>query len=198
MSVIMNPRGTSGAGKTEFVRQIMARYGAGPGSADPVFKAMRMYLADRSRPIGYTLRHRCRGRPLAVLGAYEASVGGCDTIPESDGGLDEAFRIARACAADGHDVLLEGLSLSSDVDRTRSLAREYAVHVLQLATPVENSIRNVIRRRRARRKMHADIAERVIAQEQAVQAACEALRACAVVERLPFDDAIRLVRHITH
>ena len=61
IGVIVNPRGTSGAGKTEFARRVMAAYGwPGEGRAEPIRRA------GRERPIGYSLPHPGTGRPLAV------------------------------------------------------------------------------------------------------------------------------------
>jgi hypothetical protein len=89
MGVIVDPRGTSGSAETELVRRLLVDYGRdGNGRAEPV------YRRGRERPIAYRLRHPRGGRPLAVLGRYEATSGGCDTIRAADGGMDEAFRLA--------------------------------------------------------------------------------------------------------
>ena len=102
MGMIVNPRGTSGAGKTELVRRIIAGYGWGRGGqVEPVS------TPGRERPMFYRLRHPLGGRPLVLLGHYEATCGGCDTIRARDGGLDEVFRLATEQAAGGCDVLLE-------------------------------------------------------------------------------------------
>ena len=128
MGVVVNPRGTSGSGKTEFARRILADYGrGGGGDMEPIHRD------GRARPMGYRLRHPLGGRPLAVLGYYGAGAcGGCDTIPARDGGLDEVFRLADALAAGGHDVLLEGLFLSGEYRRSAELACRHPLHVLLL------------------------------------------------------------------
>jgi len=51
-----------------------------------------------------------------VLGHYEGTSGGCDTIPLKEGGLDEVFRLARFWASEAHDVFLEGSAFNSVVD----------------------------------------------------------------------------------
>jgi len=90
MGVVINPRGTSGAGKTEFARRRMADYGWPGGDAGAVHRR------GRERPIGNLLRNPVGGRPLAVLGHYGPTGGcGCDTITAKDGGLPEAFRLRR-------------------------------------------------------------------------------------------------------
>ena len=156
MGWIINPRGTSGAGKTWLVREVMAAYCRGGAAAEPLRRA------GRSRPMG--VRLACSGdrRPLAVIGHYGTTRGGTDTIPEADGGLDEAVRLAGSLACDGHDVLLEGLQLSGDVERTAALARAQrmrgsTLHVLCLDAPVDSCVRNVVARRRAGRAARAAI-----------------------------------------
>ena len=104
MGVIINPRGTSGSGKTEFVRRLLSDYGwKRGGEVEPIHRK------GRERPIAYLLQHPFGVRPLIVLGHYAATSGGVDTIRAVDGGLDEAFRLADEYASSGHDVLLEGI-----------------------------------------------------------------------------------------
>jgi hypothetical protein len=179
MGVIVNPRGTSGAGKTEFARRIMAAYGwPGEGRAEPIRRD------GRERPIGYRLLHPGTGRPLAVLGHYEATSGGCDTIRALDGGPGEAFRLADAWASAGHDVLLEGLALSREHLRSAALAEAHPLHVLRLATPLDRCARNLIARTAA--LLDAEIEE-----------ACGWLRRSrASMEVLDFDDALRRARYL--
>ena len=174
MGVVINPRGTSGAGKTWLVREVMAAYRR--GGAETV--ALRR--EGRSRPMGSRTTHPRGGRPLAVVGHYEATRGGTDTIPETDGGLDEAFRLADALAADGHDVLLEGYRLSGDVGRTAVLARAQrarggGLHVLYLDAPIERCVHNVVARRRAGAAAIPAIEHTARAGQAAVAAACATL-----------------------
>jgi hypothetical protein len=185
MGVIVNPRGTSGSGKTELVRRILADYGWGQsGQAEPIGRL------GRRRPIAYRLRHPLGGRPLAVLGHYEATCGGCDTIRLEDGGMNEAFRLAAAFAADGHDVLLEGLVLSGEHERSAALAAAHPLHVLRLSTPLDRCIRNVIARRRAARRGWASIAKLATRQQAGIDEACRRLERCAIVETLGFDETL--------
>src|SRR3954452_12442271 len=87
LGLVINPRGTSGAGKTWLVREVMAAYQRGGCEPTPVMRR------GRSRPIGWRLRHPLGGRTLCVIGDYGGAKGGTDTIPLIDGGLDEAFRL---------------------------------------------------------------------------------------------------------
>jgi hypothetical protein len=190
MGLIINPRGTSGSGKTELVRRILAQYGwqrsaesEGAGDLEPIWRA------GRRRPLGYRLEHPLGGRPLAVLGHYEVTSGGCDTIRAADGGLDEIMRRAADYAATGHDVLIEGQLLSSEYERSAELARSHRLHVLRLTTPPEQCARNLVWRRRARRDTWPSVAGIVADEHELVAEACARLGQHATVEALGFDDA---------
>lgn len=189
MGVIANPRGIGGSGKTELVRRILVDYGWGEGGrVEPI------HHRGRHRPIAYRLLHPQGGRPLAVLGHYEATCGGCDTIRLADGGLDEAFRLADRYAAGGHDVLLEGLLLSAEHRQSAALAEVHELHVLRLDTPLDRCIQNVIARRRASRRTWPAIAKTAAAQQADIEQACERLRGCAKVEVVSFDAALARLR----
>jgi hypothetical protein len=191
MGVVVNPRGTSGAGKTEFARRIMADYGWGSdGQVEPIHREGRRW------PIGYRLGHPLGRRPLVVLGHYERTSGGCDTFSARDGGLDEAFRLADAWASAGHDVLFEGSGLSAEHERSAWLARRHALHVLCLTTPPEQAARNLVTRWRARGDSWPSVAGAVVAQRAAVEGTCGRLRHVATVEDLEFDAALRRAREV--
>ena len=194
MAVIINPRGTSGAGKTEFARRIMARYGWRTGAG--ARSGRSILRPGRRLPIGYLLRHPEGGRPLAVLGHYEATSGGCDTIRLADGGMDEAFRLAGEFVAGGHDVLLEGLRLSSEYDRSARLAQSHDLRVLRLATPLAACVRNLVSRQRARTSTHRRIAMAAASHDKEVRIACDRLRWCAKVEIVGFDEAVGMAERL--
>ena len=191
MGMIINPRGTSGSGKTELVRRVLAQYGwrrsarfEDAGGPEP------FYREGRSRPLGYRLRHPLGGRPLAVIGHYEVTSGGCDTIRATDGGLEEIMRRASDYAALGHDVLIEGLRLSSEYERSAELARAHRLHILRLTTPLDQCARNLVWRRRARRDTWPGVAQTVADEHKKVAEACERLGQDATVETLGFEDAL--------
>ena len=197
MGVILNPRGASGSGKTELVRRILAEYGwrrhawlAGADGVEP------FYREGRRSPFGYRLAHPLGGRPLVVVGHYEATSGGCDTIRAADGGLEEIIRRAAAYAATGHDVVLEGLRLSSEYERSAALARSHRLHVLRLTTPPERCARNLVWRRRARRDTWRSVAATVALEHEMVAEACERLEQYASVEVLGFDHAFARARDL--
>jgi hypothetical protein len=189
--MIINPRGTSGSGKTELVRRLLSDYGWGrDGRAEPVRRR------GRERPIAYRLRHPLGGRPLAVLGHYEATSGGCDTIRATDGGMDEAFRLAGEHASSGHDVLLEGLLLSGEHARSAELAKAHELHVLRLSTPLDRCVRNVIARQRAGRRGWASVARTATMHQADIEEACRRLRRHASVEVLDFGGALLRAREL--
>lgn len=134
--MILNIRGTSGSGKTTLVRAIMAGYE----------KHIDHHRYGRRQPIYVECyNERMQSWPLYVLGHYNTPCGGCDTITK----LDDVFELAKALAEKGN-VLMEGLLLSGEVHRTVNLDGQHGFKVLKLSTPVEQCIRNVEARRKAR------------------------------------------------
>ena len=184
MGLVINPRGTAGAGKTWLVREVMAASLRSGAVATP------LHRANRLRPIGCRLARPWSGRSVAVIGHYDGIRGGTDTIPLKDGGLDEAFRLADVLARDGDDVLMEGYQLSGEMERTAALAhaqrlRGHKLHVLWLDVPLERCVRNVMARRRAGRDACPTVERTVWAGHEALTTACGALLHEGVeVERL--------------
>jgi hypothetical protein len=190
MGLIVNPRGAGGSGKTELVRRILQNYGWTRGTSRSNADIELLYRPGRTRPFGYRFRHPGRGRPLVVLGDYEVTSGGCDTIPIAHGGLEEIARSADAFASDGHDVVIEGLLLSSDIEYSTTLAHSHDLRILHLKTPIDQCARNLVVRRRTRRDMLPLIAQTAAAADRRIGDACERLRLHACVEVLAFDDAL--------
>lgn len=185
MGTIINPRGTGGSGKTKLVQRIIDSYAPGGiQSAEP------LHSSGREKPMAYRLRHPNNGRPLIVLGHYERTSGGCDTIRVVDGGLDEVFRLADIWASAGHDVLLEGASWSVEYRRSAALAARHELHILVLLTPPERAARNLATRRRTSSARLALITMAIRSQRDAIEVACGHLRGVASIEELEFERAL--------
>lgn len=104
------------------------------------------YVPKRKQPIGYLYRREGPGRALAVVGHYETACGGTDTI----NGLDEIDRLVRLSHNSGHDVLFEGLLISSEVARAIALWNDTKeLLVVALDTPLDQCLASVNARRDA-------------------------------------------------
>ena len=136
------------------------------------------------------MTHPARGRPLAALGCYGRTSGGCDTIRKSDGGLPAVFQTAEQLSGAGYDILVEGLALSAETKLSRELARRRQFHVLQLATPAELCGIRLARRRRRSAAEAAVFGKEARAQSDRISLACAALDGIARVERLSSEDAL--------
>lgn len=140
--MIINPRGTSGAGKSTFAFRLAALY---LDLAEPT------YIDGRKAPL-YTRYDRPKGRkgpPLFLLGHYNTACGGCDTLKNTE----QAFELARRLAPEG-DVLLEGILISEEFNRSKAchefMSSEFADErfiVYALDTPIEQCIANIKKRR---------------------------------------------------
>jgi hypothetical protein len=196
MGLIINPRGSSGSGKTELVRQILGAYGWTRNSPGAPPGIRPIYREGRSKPFAYRLQHPRGECPLFVVGHYEATSGGCDTIRAKDGGMPEIVRRARDFADRGHDVVIEGLRLSSEVEHSASLAASHRLHILFLSTPIEQCVRNLASRRRVGRSSFPSIMKRTSEEHGRVMEACERLRRHSTVEVFDFDQALARMREL--
>lgn len=134
--MILNVRGTSGSGKTTLAREIMQVYGG---------TRLNFKEPGRRRPLGYLLRAEGH-KPLAVIGSYESSCGGCDTI----NCYDRVFALARESHGQGCDVLMEGLLLSEETQRTIRLHQDgIPLVVVHMQVDIEQCIVDVKARRLA-------------------------------------------------
>ena len=131
-----NPRGTSGSGKTTIVRAILDAANAKPSAYEG--KKVRMYRGELNRV------------PLYVIGSYESTCGGCDTIPSVH---IAASMITDVMNTPGPGVLIyEGLMISHMIGTVGATVAPYGErHVMGfLDTPLFLCLERVQARRRAR------------------------------------------------
>lgn len=129
--MIIQLRGTSGSGKTTAMRAIMAGLG--------VPRPLAVRVAGRRNPLWYQYGN------VAVIGSYESTCGGCDTIH----GYPLLIQTVRERLAERYHVLMEGLLLSEDVKQTLSLPHPL-LQIIFLATPLDTCLERVKARRAAR------------------------------------------------
>lgn len=136
--MIIQIRGTSGSGKSHLVKEVMKLYA----------NKIKYMVEGRRQPIAYTL-NEIDGKPLTVIGHYEAKCGGCDTIAVPGKSYQIIFDLIKTAAQNGNDVLFEGLLISGDVNWTLSL-KEFPLMIIQLTTSLEDCISSINDRRKAR------------------------------------------------
>ncbi len=124
-------RGTSGSGKTTVVRALLDKnFWNG------------VYVEGRKKPLYYL--SESKSPQIAVLGHYEATCGGCDTI----GSAPEVYNLIHLLPPGIDAVVAEGLLLSEDKKWTTYLADEGCdVRVIFLSTPLESCLDRVRKRR---------------------------------------------------
>lgn len=139
--MIVNIRGTSGCGKSTIVREIMKLYNG------KISEFGSIGGKSRKQPLGYTLVHEGH-RPLWVAGHYETACGGCDTLPTLECVYEQVRHYAEH---DEHDVLYEGVIVTSDVRRVIELNDEkWPIFVVGLDVPIEDCMAGIQARRTAR------------------------------------------------
>lgn len=105
--MIINIRGTSGAGKSWVVRQLMKR-----------FSAELVYLPNVKRPVGHQVLPSTR-----IAGPYINANGGCDDLTNHYMSYDALGELIRSWDAEGQNVVFEGLIISGIFGRYLDLAR---------------------------------------------------------------------------
>jgi hypothetical protein len=140
---VVKIHGTSGAGKTTIVRNIM----------DEATEVVP--IGPLKRPEAYRVTHPRLKIPLYILGSYENKCGGMDSVSE----VENQIKLILAYAECGH-VLYEGLLLSTYYGRPgAAVAHMGWAHVWAfLNTPIEVCIERVKARRMAR-GVHAPLNE---------------------------------------
>lgn len=136
--MMINLRGTSGAGKSTVFTTFMKMVNACGCEVTPVFRE------GRRQPWFYSARSP---RPWRLLGHYETACGGCDTIKT----VDEVYDLVRAGLAGGEVALFEGIMVQDDVKRAVAFNQEFGdMHVIALTTPIEECLSAIRDRRKAR------------------------------------------------
>lgn len=134
--VVINLRGTYGSGKTTLARTIMGMY----------HNVQSHTIEGRKRPLYYTMDHPNSGNPLALIGSYETTCGGCDTINDTK----LIFDTVDFLQAHGFDVLYESLLLTADVGRTYDyFTRGWPLNIVLLDLDEDTCIAGVMERRKA-------------------------------------------------
>jgi hypothetical protein len=130
-----NPRGTSGSGKTTIVRELLRYSGATP-----------VQWAGK-KPVLY--QGQMMSVPLWVIGSYQTTCGGCDTI-------DSVHKVAELLVPLMNDpgpgiVIYEGLMISHMIGTVGAAVKPYGQrHVMAfLDTPLQTCLDRVRARRLA-------------------------------------------------
>ena len=130
MSRLVHIRGASGSGKTHLAREVMRHCGT------PV----RWKIGGRQKPIALTFP----AVNLAVVGHYDVTCGGADTIKSKD----KCCEVVDEALARGFNVLVEGIFLAVELHRTVELAaRGVDRHDVFLDIPMADCIDSVQARR---------------------------------------------------
>jgi hypothetical protein len=109
--MLLNLRGSSGSGKSTVIRALLDRYGS---------RSIYGCLGLRS-PEAYRLDDR-----TFVIGPYLTPCGGCDAL----GSIDRVIELVREYSAKGHDVIFEGLIISSSYGRIGQFLESYGKDAL--------------------------------------------------------------------
>lgn len=134
--MIIQIKGTSGAGKTTLVKRFMQSVNS--------FGFTEGYIEGRRQPLYYTL-NQDNGKSIVILGHYEAPTGGCDNIKS----IDQIFELVEDFHKLGCHVIFERLMITNDRNRIEALSNKYpgAVKLLCLNTPLEECKRSIEQRR---------------------------------------------------
>lgn len=132
--MIVQIRGTSGAGKSHIVRAIMAQFQ----------DRQEVFREGRKQPIYYILGNGIR--PLVVPGHYNRPCGGCDTIKTNE----ETFGIVMDADAQGRDVLFEGIMAQDAALSWMEPLKDRPHLIVGLTTPIEECLAGIQQRRDGR------------------------------------------------
>lgn len=148
--MIINVRGTSGAGKTYLVKSIMALSTDVSEWRDMDNAPEGLFGSPTRRPMGYQIKSPS-GRCIVIGNYHGVQCGGCDQLMKEPWCLnrDETYALIGAAAKTAH-VLYEGL-LISEVHRCAALAKTgFDVRVVHINEPLDVCLSAVNARRAAR------------------------------------------------
>lgn len=135
-NVVVNLRGTHGAGKSTAVVEILATW-----------PNRELYL--NGKLVGYRVDW-CRKEPLYVVGPYRTACGGCDAIQP----YDRIWPLVRGVALAGHHCLFEGALVSCSYgsigEASEQLPNSVKFVFATLDTPLATCVQRVNERRAAK------------------------------------------------
>lgn len=167
-------RGTSGSGKTHAVRSLIDSW------EPPTKLSKHIEARGKLTEMGYLWEDR----KTVVLGRYDATCGGCDTMSWS-GAADDACDMIRYYAAREYHVILEGLMVSTwGFPRYAALAKDTPLIVLQLTTPLNDCIASVQARRDARGVTKPFNPDNTVSKYKGIARSVDRMRALGVTIKL--------------
>lgn len=126
--MIVNIRGTNGAGKSELVRRALLDRLSGA-------RGVSVHRALQRKPVATNYDNG-----VTLMGHYEIANGGMDTMRCT---IEEAWDLVEEFAAGGRHVLCEGKNQSRDWPHVLRAAGKYPLTVLHLTTPPRECVSGV-------------------------------------------------------
>ena len=138
--MIINIRGTSGAGKSYLVRRLMEKCG----------ERVELKRARPDNGVETVMGCEFERVRLFVLGRYNVNSGGCDAL-KWVGNTESYIELIKEHSGLGLNVIFEGLIAGKwATPRYQALNRVAPLHVILLTTPLEDCYAAVRERRAAR------------------------------------------------
>jgi thymidylate kinase len=128
---VIQVRGTNGTGKSTVVKEVINRIG----------QWQHNYTEGRKRPL-----YSCHQGWLYVLGHYEVSCGGCDTLGSARQAYEVMEQIRRLDERD-KVIIAEGILLAEDTKWTLEMAKWAEVRIAYLTTPIDECMERIRKRR---------------------------------------------------
>jgi hypothetical protein len=130
--MVLKLHGTSGSGKTTAVRELME-----------LAESIEVVGPSKQRPLGYCLKFEGERVPTFVVGSYESTCGGVDTISKAD---ELVSRIA--CYVPHGHVVFEGLLVSTYLGKVYGFLKTQPDTVWAfMDTHIEECVERVKKRR---------------------------------------------------